>query len=209
MDTGSTRRWLLSGVHAFHATRPILWRSRFVLLSTGRMDTGPTRRCILSYFVTVIWLHGYTVTSSGWAPPIIGMSLPSPAMAHTQLMGFLVVTWAAWTPGFNLEMKKNTIYCLTATLFVVITWAAWTSVLCEDAFCVVLRLFMLQNMARQLLPLQIIRPVLKVYPQGIQSPHVQAHPLHLRAFLFMSYFFTGFIRSTSVSYTHLTLPTKA
>ena len=85
-------------------------------------------------------------------------------------------------------MKKNRSYRLTAMLSVIITRAAWTSVLCEDAFCVVLRLFMLQNMARQLLPLQIIRPVLKVYPQGIQSPHAQAHPLHIRAFLFMLYF---------------------
>ena len=58
----------------------------------------------------------------------------------------LVRNWAAWTPDFILEMKKNTIYCLTAMLFVVITRAAWTSVLCEDAFCVVLGLFMLHNL---------------------------------------------------------------
>ena len=42
-------------------------------------------------------------------------------------------------------MKKNTINCLTGMTFVVITRAAWTSVLCEDAFYVVLGLFMLHN----------------------------------------------------------------
>ena len=58
----------------------------------------------------------------------------------------LVRNWAAWTPVFTLEMKKNTSYCLTDMLSLIITRAAWTSVLCEDAFCVVLGLFMLHNL---------------------------------------------------------------
>ena len=72
------------------------------------------------------------------------------------------------------------------------------SVLCWDfSCCITYCLALMQNMVRQLLPWHIIRSVLKVYLQGIQSPHVQAHPLHLRAFLFMLYFFTGIIHSTS------------
>ena len=64
---------------------------------------------------------------------------------------------------------------------------------CYTTYC----LAFMQNMVHQLVPSLITRSVLKVHLQGIQCLHVQAHPLHLRAFLFMLYFFTGIVHSTS------------